>query len=261
VILNIEIVLVGLVVGTIVGLTGVGGASIMTPLLILVLKINPLVAVGSDLLYSVPTKLYGAYLHNKQGTVNPEIVKALLWGGLPASLVGLAALFWLRHHVDVKALELWTRHAIGFVLFIAAAVIVVQPFLKRRLVPTVAAAFEWHPGQRRRVMAIGAVVGLIVTATSIGSGSVTLPLLTLALPFAGISQLIGSDIAFAAFLIPAAAAGRWSMGDVNLLLVAKLLIGSIPGVYIGSKLCGRLSQTWLRPVVALTLVVVGTRLI
>jgi uncharacterized protein len=260
-ILNIEIVLVGLVVGTIVGLTGVGGASIMTPLLILVLKINPLVAVGSDLLYSVPTKLYGAFLHNKQGTVNPEIVKALLWGGLPASLVGLAALFWLRHHVDVKALELWTRHAIGFVLFIAAAVIVVQPFLRRQLLPAVATTFEWRPHQRRRVIAIGAVVGLIVTATSIGSGSVTLPLLTLTLPFMGISQLIGSDIAFAAFLIPAAAAGRWSMGDVNLLLVAKLLIGSIPGVYIGSKLCGRLSQTWLRPVVALTLVFVGTRLI
>src|SRR5215469_1761957 len=111
--MNVELIVIGLVVGFIVGLTGVGGASIMTPLLILALKINPLVAVGSDLLYSVPTKLYGAYLHNKQKTVNPEIVKALLLGGLPAALVGLAALFWLRRHVDVKALELFTRHAIG----------------------------------------------------------------------------------------------------------------------------------------------------
>lgn len=256
---NVEIVLIGLIVGTIVGLTGVGGASIMTPLLILVLRINPLVAVGTDLLYSVPTKLYGAFLHNKQGTVNPEIVKALLWGGLPASLVGLATLFWLRHHVDVKAIEVWTRHAIGFVLFVAAAVIIVQPFIKRRYVPM--DTFAWRPHQRARVIAIGAVVGLIVTATSIGSGSVTLPLLTLALPFVGLSQLIGSDIAFAAFLIPAAAAGRWSMGDVNLPLVLKLLIGSLPGVYIGSKLCGRLNQTWLRPAVAVTLVFVGTRLI
>jgi uncharacterized protein len=260
-ILNFEIVLTGLLVGTIVGLTGVGGASIMTPLLILLLKVNPLVAVGTDLLYSVPTKLYGAFLHNKQGTVNPEIVKSLLWGGLPASLVGLAILFWLRHHVDVKAVELGTRHAIGFVLFIAAAVIVIQPFIKRRMVPTTSKEFVWLPRQRARVIAIGALVGLIVTATSIGSGSVTLPLLTLALPFVGISELVGSDIAFAAFLIPAAAAGRWSMGDVNLPLVLKLLIGSLPGVYIGSKLCGRLSQTWLRPVVALTLVFVGTRLI
>lgn len=260
-VLNLEIVLIGLVVGTIVGLTGVGGASIMTPLLILILKINPLVAVGTDLLYSVPTKLYGAFLHNKQKTVNPEIVKSLLLGGLPASLVGLATLYWLRHHVDVKAIELWTRHAIGVVLFIAAAVIVVQPFIKRRLIPTTSETFEWQPRQRGRVIAIGALVGLIVTATSIGSGSVTLPLLTLALPFVGLSQLIGSDIAFAAFLIPAAAAGRWSMGDVNLPLVLKLLVGSLPGVYIGSKLCGRINQMWLRPAVAVTLIFVGTRLI
>lgn len=259
--LTIEIILVGLVVGTIVGLTGVGGASIMTPLLILVLKVNPLVAVGSDLLYSVPTKLYGAYLHNKQGTVNPEVVKALLWGGIPASFVGLGILFWLRHHVDVKALELATRHAIGVVLFIAAVVILVQPFLWRRALPTANAGFEWRPGQRIRVITIGAIVGLIVTATSIGSGSVTLPLLSLSLPLVAMSTLVGSDIAFAAFLIPAAALGRWSMGDVNLALVVKLLIGSLPGVFIGSKLCGRLSQSWLRPVVAVTLVFVGTRLI
>ncbi|MGA8475995.1 MAG: sulfite exporter TauE/SafE family protein [Candidatus Cybelea sp.] len=258
---NLEIVLVGLLVGTIVGLTGVGGASIMTPLLILLLKVNPLVAVGTDLLYSVPTKLYGAFLHNRQGTVQPEIVKALLWGGLPASLAGLAVLFWLRRHVDVKAVELGTRHAIGYVLFIAATVIIIQPFIKRRLLPITSQDFEWRPHQRARVIAIGALVGLIVTATSIGSGSVTLPLLALTLPFVGISQLVGSDIAFAAFLIPAAAAGRWSMGDVNLPLVLKLLIGSLPGVYIGSKLCGRMSQTWLRPVVAVTLVFVGTRLI
>lgn len=258
---NIEIALVGLVVGTIVGLTGVGGASIMTPLLILVLGINPLVAVGTDLLYSVPTKLYGAFLHNKQGTVKPEIVKALLLGGLPASLVGLAILFWLRHHVDVKAVELWTRHAIGFVLFIAAAVVIIQPFIRRRAVPMTSENFEWRPGERARVIAIGAVVGVIVTATSIGSGSVTLPLLALTLPLVGLSQLVGSDIAFAAFLIPAAALGRWSMGDVNLSLVFTLLLGSLPGVYIGSKLCGRMSQKWLRPAVALTLAFVGTRLI
>ncbi|HEY6326150.1 MAG TPA: sulfite exporter TauE/SafE family protein [Candidatus Cybelea sp.] len=258
---NIEIALVGLAVGTIVGLTGVGGASIMTPLLILVLGINPLVAVGTDLLYSVPTKLYGALLHQRQGTVKPEIVKALLLGGLPASLAGLGILFWLRHHVDVKVVELWTRHAIGFVLFIAAAVVIVQPFIWRRSLPMTSESFEWKPGQRARVVAIGAVVGLIVTATSIGSGSVTLPLLTLVLPFTGLSQLIGSDIAFAAFLIPAAAAGRWSMGDVNLPLVLTLLIGSLPGVYIGSKLCGRMNQTWLRPAVAVTLAFVGTRLI
>ena len=257
--MNVEIILIGLVVGTLVGLTGVGGASIMTPLLVLLLKVNPLVAVGTDLLYSVPTKIYGAYLHNRQKTVDPDVVKALLIGGLPASLVGVVGLLWLRHHADIRAVESWTRHAIGFALFLAAAIILIQPFLKRRLragdVPT------WGQGARGRVILIGAMVGLIVTITSIGSGSVTLPLLALVLPSFGIQQLVGSDIAFAAFLIPLAAAGRWTMGDVNLGLAANLLIGSLPGVYIGSKLCGRMSQTWLRPAVAVTLVFVGTRLI
>jgi uncharacterized membrane protein YfcA len=255
-----ELVLIGLVVGFIVGLTGVGGASIMTPMLVLVLKVNPLVAVGSDLLYSVPTKLYGAYLHNRQGTVNWKITVALLWGGVPAALVGVGMLYWLRTHYDIKLITAWTRHGIGFALFIAAAVMLIRPFIKA--VPVVSKeAFEWSGRRQAFVIAIGAVVGLIVTVTSIGSGSVTLPLIALALPSVGLAELVGSDIAYAAFLIPTAAAGRWTMGDVNLLLVANLLIGSLPGIYLGSKLCGKLQTRWLRPAVALTLVFVGTRLI
>ena len=258
--MNLELVVIGLVVGTLVGLTGVGGASIMTPLLVLVLKVNPLVAVGSDLLYSVPTKLYGAYLHNRQGTVNWQITIALLWGGVPAALLSVGVLYWLRSHLDIVIITAWTRHAIGIALFVAAAVMLVRPFLSYR--PTVPKdAFSWTANQRAVVVTIGAVVGAIVTITSIGSGSVTLPLLTLALPTVGLSELVGSDIAYAAFLIPTAAAGRWSMGDVNLVLVGNLLLGSLPGIYVGSKLCGKLDTRWLRPTVALTLAFVGTRLI
>ncbi len=258
---DFELILIGLLVGILVGLTGVGGGSIMTPLLVQILKVNPLVAVGTDLLYSVPTRLYGAFLHRRQGTVNPEIVKALLWGGLPASFVGLALLFWLRHHVDITLVELWTRRAIGVTLFLAAAMILAQPFLKLSQHHGVKGEFEWKAGRRVRVIGIGAVVGLIVTLTSIGSGAVTLPLLALALPLVGLPELIGSDIAFAAFLIPAAALGRWTMGDVNVGLALNLLIGSLPGVYIGAKLCTRIHTRWLRPAVALTLIYVGTRLI
>jgi uncharacterized protein len=257
---NWELVLIGLLVGTIVGLTGVGGAAIMTPLLVLVLKVNPLVAVGSDLLYSVPTKLYGAYLHNRQGTVNWRITIALLIGGIPAALVGVGLLYYLRTHFDIKLITLWTRHTIGVALFLAAAIMVARPLFNRGRVEDTG-EFAWSGSQRVRVAILGAVVGLIVTITSIGSGSITLPLLTLALPGVGLSQLVGSDIAYAAFLIPTAAAGRWTMGDVNLVLVGNLLLGSLPGVYIGSKLCGRMQTRWLRPAVALTLVFVGTRLV
>ncbi|MEO6835154.1 MAG: sulfite exporter TauE/SafE family protein [Candidatus Tumulicola sp.] len=258
---NLELILIGLVVGVLVGLTGVGGGSIMTPLLVQVLKVNPLVAVGTDLLYSVPTRLYGAFLHRRQGTVNGEIVTALLWGGLPASLFSLALLFWLRHHLDVALVELWTRRAIGVTLFLAAGMILAQPLIQKTELAVSTAPFAWKRGRRARVIALGAVVGFIVTLTSIGSGAVTLPLLTLALPLVGLPELIGSDIAFAAFLIPAAALGRWTMGDVNVGLALNLLIGSLPGVYIGSKLCTRLHARWLRPAVAVTLIFVGTRLI
>ena len=258
--MNIELMLIGLMVGTIVGLTGVGGAAIMTPLLVLVLKVNPLVAVGSDLLYSVPTKLYGAYLHNRQRTVNPHIVKALLSGGVPAALIGIVVLWWLRNHVDLTLVTLWTRRGIGVALFMAAAIMLVRPFIKREL-PESVGEFAWGKNQRVRVMAIGALVGLIVTVTSIGSGSVTLPLLSLALPLVGLPELIGSDIAFAAFLIPTAAVGRWTMGDVNLGLVLNLLVGSLPGVVHRQRALRKARAAVSAPAVALTLVVVGTRLI
>lgn len=260
-IVDIQLIVVGLIVGFLVGLTGVGGGSIMTPLLVQVLRINPLTAVGTDLLYSVPTRLYAAFLHRQQGTVNSKIVVALLWGGLPASFAGLGLLFWLRHHVDIAVIELWTRRGIGVTLLLAAGMILAQPWLKRLELRTWSQEFEWRKGQRARVVAIGAVVGLTVTLTSIGSGAVTLPLLTLALPFVGLTELIGSDIAFAAFLIPAAAIGRWTMGDVNVGLAVNLLIGSLPGVYLGSKLCRRMHARWLRPAVAVTLLFVGVRLI
>jgi hypothetical protein len=166
----------------------------------------------------------------------------------------------LRTHFDIKLITLWTRHTIGAALFLAAAIMVARPLFNRGRVED-SGEFAWVGSQRLRVAAIGAVVGLIVTITSIGSGSITLPLLTLALPGVGLAELVGSDIAYAAFLIPTAAAGRWTMGDVNLPLVGNLLLGSLPGVYIGSKLCGRMQTRWLRPAVALTLVFVGTRLI
>jgi len=158
---TLELVSVGLVVGILVGLTGVGGGSIMTPMLVQVLGVNPLVAVGTDLLYSVPTRLYGAFLHRKQGTVNPQIVKALLLGGLPTSIAGLGALYWLRHHVDLKLVELWTKHAIGIALFLAAAMIIARPFFKRRELPVSQGPFAWAKGQRTRVVILGAVVGAL----------------------------------------------------------------------------------------------------
>jgi uncharacterized protein len=251
------LIAIGFFVGILVGLTGVGGGSVMTPLLVLVLRVNPLVAVGSDLLYNVPTKLFGTWVHHRQRTVNWRLVGLLLAGGIPATIAGLALVAWLRTHTDEQALQHLTRRAIGFALVLSAALIVIRPLLSR----STAALAELTPLRAVLVASVGALVGFIVSITSIGSGAVTLPLLTLLLPSYALPQLVGSDVAFAAFLIPGAAFGRWSMGDVDLHLVLNLLVGSLPGVYIGGKLCVFFSQQWLRPAVAITLAFVGLRLL
>ena len=259
---DLELILIGLIVGFLVGLTGVGGGSIMTPLLVQVLRVNPLTAVGTDLLYSVPTRLYAAFLHRQQGTVNPHIVKALLWGGLPASFAGLGLLFWLRHHVDIAVIELWTRRAIGVTLLLAAGMILAQPWLKRLELQAWSEEFQWRPRQRARVIAIGAVVGLCVTLTSIGSGAVTLPLLTLAMPFVGsdgvdrfrhrVCRLFDSGRG-----VRPLDDGRRQRGFGD-QPAHRIASGRL---YIGSRLCRRMHARWLRPAVAVTLLFVGARLI
>jgi len=335
-----RLVVVGLVVGLLVGLTGVGGSSILTPLLILMLGVKPLVAVGTDLAYSVPTKLLGALIHRRQGTVDWRVVGLLCVGGLPASLAGLGILALLRARLGLDALNAALKHGVGALLLIVAVVIVLSPWLRRRpasrFSPTMVAALpaplsglvndrattsplgpprsprpactatrlgvprrfapdgvsrgprrsQWRRlccalrvsvdnksraleplwtrgtrGTRGGVIALGALVGVLVSLTSIGAGSITVPVLYLLLPRLGLRRVVGSDVAFAALLIPTVALGHLGMGDVNLGLSLNLLVGSLPGVFIGSKLCARLPDTWLRPAMAGALLFAGTRLV
>lgn len=256
--MNAELIAIGFVVGVLVGLTGVGGGSIMTPLLI-ALNISPIAAVGTDLLYSVPTKLFGAFLHHRQRTINWQLVLWLCVGGFPATIVGAVALIWMRHHIAISVLQSFTKHAVGVALVISALIIIATPWLLKNE-DRENGVTEWTPALRSRLIAIGVVVGLIVTITSIGSGSVTLPLLAILLPFISLRTLVGTDIAFAAILIPTAFLSRWSMGGVNIPLAVNLIAGSMPGVFLGTKLCAVFQQRYLRPALAVTLVVVGARM-
>ena len=254
--MSIELVIVGMIVGFLVGLTGVGGASIMTPLLV-AMRIDPLVAVGSDLFVNVATKSYGAFLHYRQGTVNSAIVKALCLGGLPGVLIGIAALTYLRQTYALSTVETWTRHAIGVMVVISAALIVYS----RLVPPRTTESAAWSPARRMRIVATGVVVGIFVSVTSIGAGSVTLPLMIMVVPYVATCDLVGSDVAFAAILVPIAAAAHWRMGDVNPILSLNLIAGCLPGVFVGSRLCRDWNKTWLRPAVALVLLYAGLRLI
>ncbi len=256
--MNAELVVTGFFVGIFVGVSGVGGGSIMTPLLILLLKVNPLVAVGSDLLYSVPTKIYAAILHRRERTIDTNIVKTLCWGGIPGAVAGLFALLALRHYVDLVVLNALVKHAVGLALMASAIALVGSLFFPKSLERN---AIAWTQALRLRVIVAGGVVGFLVALTSIGSGSITLPLIYLILPYVGLRRLIGSDIAFSALLIPVAAFGHLSMGNINMAVVGSLLVGSFPGVFIGSKLCRLLPDFWLRPAVAAVMVVAASRLI
>lgn len=253
----------GLVVGTLVGLTGVGGSSVLAPILILLLGIKPMIAVGTDLLYSVPTKLLAFGLHARRGTVDWRITGLLLLGGIPGALLGLGALAYARAHVDEPSLETIVRHAIGVAILCAAASALATRFIFRGAANAAAAADDRATIDVRRpvILAIGALVGFLVAATSIGSGSLTLPLLLFALPAVSLRRLIGSEIAFAAMLVPLAAAGHVSLGTVDARVTFALLLGSLPGVALGSWLVRRVEDGALRYVVAGVLAFAGLRLI
>jgi uncharacterized membrane protein YfcA len=254
-----RLTLIGALVGLLVGFSGVGGSSLMAPLLILVVHLNPLVAVGTDLLYSVPTKLLGASVHWRQGTVDRPMLLRLVAGGLPGAVLGLAALVELRHVAGIVALNAAIRHAVGVMLLVVAVMMLVTPVLtqlsKRREHQTAPETRRWQ------VIALGAVVGFCVSLTSIGSGALTVPVLYLLAPQLGLRRLVGSNIAFAAVLIPVSAAGHLGLGDVNFAVSANLLLGSLPGVFVGSKLCAKLPDLWLRPAMAGVLLWAGAVLV
>jgi len=266
--MDFRLALIGLLVGFCVGISGVGGSSLMTPLLILFLGIRPIVAVGTDLAYSVPTKVLGAIVHREQGTVDRKVVLFLSLGGIPATLLGLAVLVLLRARLNQAALNATMRQGIGVLLFLVAIAILLAPLLRRARQRAEGNARDrgpvtmaWTRAVVGRLIGLGALVGFLVSLTSIGSGSITVPALYLLMPHLDLRRLIGSDVAFAALLIPVAALGQLQMGNVDLALSANLLLGSLPGVYAGSKLCGLLPDAWLRPALAGVLVFAGSRLV
>jgi uncharacterized membrane protein YfcA len=254
-----RIVAMGLGVGLLVGLSGVGGSSLMTPLLILVLGVNPLAAIGTDLAYSAPTKLLGALIHWQQRTVDWRLVRLLALGGVPGALLGLAVLAFVQATLGLATLETDLQRAVGIALLVAAAALVLAPLVARaRRVPRLApspALLRW------KVVVLGALVGVCVSLTSIGAGAITMPALYALRARADLRQLVGSDVCFAALLVPIALLGHAQLGTINFALSGTLLVGSLPGVFIGSRLCAFLPERWLRPALAVTLVAVSSRLL
>src|SRR5437588_8863404 len=208
-----HIALAGLLVGTAVGFSGVGGSALMLPVLVLMLGVQPLIAVGTDLAYSVPTKLVGAFVHGGQKTIRWKLVLLLAIGGVPGALAGIFLLGFVKQIVPIDVLNANLKHGLGVLLFVVAALVFVAQYIQAKRDK----GKNWVPLRPKApiILLIGLVVGFLVSLTSIGAGSITMTLMCLILPRMRIQELVGSDVAFAAIIVPIAAAGHWALGSIN----------------------------------------------
>ncbi|WP_395333251.1 sulfite exporter TauE/SafE family protein [Novosphingobium sp. BL-8H] len=241
----------GLLVGVLVGLTGVGGGSLMTPLLVLMFGVNPQTAVGTDLLFAAITKIGGSVVHGKRETVDWTIVRRLATGSIPTAIVTLLVLAYVGK--IGKSTENVILFSLALLLFVTAVAVASRKWLMRFI------SQNKPPVPAGKVatgtIILGAVIGLAVSISSVGAGAIGVTVLLVLYPRLQVSRLVGSDIAHAVPLALIAGAGHWIIGDVNLVLLGNLLIGSIPGVIVGSYLSSHAPDKVLQPLLACVLAV------
>jgi uncharacterized membrane protein YfcA len=248
----------GFAVGLLVGLTGVGGGSLMTPLLTLLFGINPTVAVGTDLAFASITKSAGTLAHRIRNTVHWEIVKRLCIGALPAALLTTLALKYfgaLEQHITQII-----RYTIAFSVLLTAIAII----FRGRMQAWITAHPERQLHGKKQVIATvfaGAAIGTLVTVSSIGAGAVGATVLVMLYPHLKPAEIAGTDIAYAVPLTAIAAIGHWWLGSINWELLGMLLIGSVPGITIGSLAARAVPEKFLRGLLATTLTGVAAKLV
>jgi uncharacterized protein len=247
----------GFCVGALVGLTGVGGGSLMTPVLILVFGIHPVAAVGTDLLYAAATKTMGTIVHGFAGTVDWRIVARLAGGSLPCA----ALTVWMLAHFDIGRGEMgrFVSFLLGVALLATAVAIVLRPWLVASL------GVRADRSSRRRTTALtvltGAALGVLVSLTSVGAGALGVTALILLYPSLPIARIVGSDIAHAVPLTLVGGISHWIAGSVDGAILVSLLVGSLPGVILGSRAAGRVPERGLRLTLAAVLTIVGGKLV
>ena len=253
------LVIAGLVVGFIVGMTGVGGGSLMTPIL-LWFGIPPTTAVGTDLLYAAFTKMGGIYVHHKKQNINWSITGWLSLGSVPAALLTL----WILQSIktDVTALNDIIKYGLGWALILTSIAVL---FKKKLLILSQKhAGNKFHSESKTRnllTVAIGILLGATVTLTSIGAGALGTVTLFFLYPLLATPRLVGTEIAHAVPLTLVAGLGHASMGNLDLGLLGQLLLGSLPGIYFGSMLSGKVPDLFLRNAIAIMLFMVGYKLL
>jgi len=243
----------GFAVGVLVGLTGVGGGSLMTPLLVLLFGVHPATAVGTDLLYASITKAGGTIVHGLNKTVDWSVVLRLAAGSLPASGLTLLAL----HVYGAPPNATLISTVLGFALMLTAISVIFRPWVSK-----LASRLGEIGRVRQTVLTVltGVALGVLVTLSSVGAGALGVTALILLYPKLPTARIVGSDIAHAVPLTLIAGLGHLWMGSVNVPMMVSLLVGSIPGIVIGSQFSVRVPDRVLRPILAATLLLVGGRL-
>ncbi|MEG3125325.1 sulfite exporter TauE/SafE family protein [Sphingomonas sp. GB1N7] len=249
--------LAGLAVGILVGMTGVGGGSLMTPLLVLLFGFHPVTAVGTDLLYASATKSVGTVVHGLGGSIDWKIVRRMALGSVPATLVTLVSLRFAGTHFE------GTERLITITLGLALIATAIAMLFRNRIVARFGHSLDMVSDRRiaRLTVLLGAALGVLVSLSSVGAGALGMTALLILYPRLPTVRLVGSDIAHAVPLTFIAGAGHWAMGSVDPALLVSLLIGSVPGIILGSLVSTRIPERILRTVLAATLAVVGGKLI
>jgi uncharacterized membrane protein YfcA len=247
----------GLLVGLLVGITGVGGGSLMTPLLVLVFGFHPSTAVGTDLLFAAITKSVGTTIHNAGKTVDWRIVGLMAAGSIPATILTLIVIAHLG--TTSKTVTSLISGVLGVALLVSAVSLIVKDRV-------VAIATTRNPdfGLNTSVwltVLVGFVVGVVVSISSVGAGAIGTIALLFLYPRLPVVKIVGSDIAHAVPLTLIAGMGHWYLGAVNLALLESLLVGSIPGILLGSFGARYVSEVWLKPALSVVLLLVGIRML
>jgi uncharacterized protein len=246
----------GFGVGLLVGMTGVGGGSLMTPLLILLFGIHPATAVGTDLLYAAATKTVGSVAHSWLKSIHWPAVIRLASGSIPASILTLVVVWQLD--LNGESSRSLVNLVLCFALFLTAASLIFRKAIMQR--------HPWRPEQlnpttiARATVLVGVALGVLVSISSVGAGAVGVTALLLLYPQLPMTRIVASDIAHAVPLTLVAGIGHWATGEIDWRLMGVLLVGSLPGIILGSYLAHRVPEPALRVVLAVTLIVVAGNL-
>lgn len=265
--MDLWVVLAAFGVAIVVGLTGMGGGALMTPALVLIFGVPPLAAVSSDLVASAIMKPVGSWVHLRRKTVNLELVKWLVIGSVPSAFCGVLILKWMG---PAEAVQNGVRIALGVALLISATLLAVRAYLKlvertntQQQGQDASALLPGGPLRARPLptLLLGIAGGIIVGMTSVGSGSIIIIGLMMIYPALKTNQLVGTDLLQAVPLVASAALGHTLFGDLDLGLTIPLILGSIPGVYIGAQLSSRLSGGFIRRALAFVLLASGLKML